>query len=150
MRAVSWEIGTGEEVGSAVFDGLADAFEVIEGVVELVAVAGLVGEALLEAGLQFVAPAGELVMVLVGARHGRSGGGSVRGGGRRRHACDERVGLLGRRFHAASAERIFFANTAIRGGTLTFSETGGRLRFRWEDRISWATKNVAGAKVPKD
>jgi hypothetical protein len=58
---------------------LADAFEMVDGVVELVAVTGLVGEALFEASLELVAPPGQLVVVLIG-----SGGGKSRGHGSRR------------------------------------------------------------------
>jgi hypothetical protein len=69
----------GGEVGGAIAEVLADAFEMVDGVVELVAVAGLVGEALFEASLELVAPPGQLVVVLIG-----SGGGKSRGHGSRR------------------------------------------------------------------
>ena len=92
--------GGGEEIGGAVADGLADAFEVIEGIVELVAVAGLVGEAFLQAGFEFVAPTGELVLVFLQAglrvRGRRSGGGGgTGGGGRFGHASGERGRVIG-------------------------------------------------------
>ena len=70
--------GSGE-VGGAIAEVLADAFEMVDSVVELVAVAGLVGEALLESGFELVAPPGQLVVVLIG-----SGGGESRGDGSRR------------------------------------------------------------------
>ena len=71
----------GGEVGGAIAEVLADAFEMVDGVVELVAVAGLVGEALFEASLELVAPPGQLVVVLIGSAGGkRCGHGSRRGG----------------------------------------------------------------------
>jgi len=71
----------GREVGGAIAEVLADAFEMVDGVVELVAVAGLVGEALFKAGFEFVAPPGQLVVVLIGSAGGkRRGHGSRRGG----------------------------------------------------------------------
>lgn len=80
----------------------------VEGVVELVAVAGLVGEALFEAGFEFVAPAGELVVVLLQAglrvRGRRGGGGGAGGGGRLGHARGERSRVMGCGFRPASAE----------------------------------------------
>jgi len=105
------------EVGGAVADGLADAFEVVEGVVKLVALAGLVSETFLEAGFEFVAPAGELMLVLLEAGRGagrigdrrRSGGGSARGGGGGGHASGERSRVMGCVFRSESveAENIF-------------------------------------------
>lgn len=55
----------GGEIGGAVADGLADTLKVVEGVVELVAMAGLVGETFLQTGVEFIAPAGELVLVFL-------------------------------------------------------------------------------------
>jgi hypothetical protein len=88
---------------------LADAFEVVEGVVELVAVAGLVREALFEAGFEFVAPTGELVVVFLepGLRvrsRRRCGGGGTGGGGGFGHARGERSRVMGRGFRPASVE----------------------------------------------
>jgi len=88
---------------------LADAFEVIEGVVELVAVAGLMGEAFFEAGFEFVAPAGELVVVFFqpgrGVRERRGFGGRGTGGGEGGwHARGERSRVMGRGFRSASVE----------------------------------------------
>ena len=48
-----------------VADGLADALEVVERVIELVTMTSLVGETFLQAGVEFIAPAGELVLVLL-------------------------------------------------------------------------------------
>ena len=45
----------------------------VEGVFELVAVAGLVRESLFETGFELITPAGELVVVLVRAGHGQGG-----------------------------------------------------------------------------
>jgi len=44
---------------------LADALEVVERVIELVTMTSLVGETFLQAGVEFIAPAGELVLVLL-------------------------------------------------------------------------------------
>ena len=44
---------------------MADALEVVERVIELVTMTGLVGETFLQAGVEFIAPAGELVLVLL-------------------------------------------------------------------------------------
>ena len=72
---------------------MAGAFEVVEGVVELVAMAGLQSQAFLEQGVELVAPAGEQVVILVelgaaGGVQGRRGRiraqfpRGLRGGGR--------------------------------------------------------------------
>lgn len=99
----------------------------VEGVVELVALAGLVGEAFLEAGFEFIAPAGELMLVFLEAGRGagrigdrrRSGGGSARGGGGSGHASGERSRVMGCVFRSASveAEKYFFARPAMRQPT---------------------------------
>ena len=111
MRAESRETGRsgGGEVGGAVGDGFTDAFEVVEGIVKLVAMAGLVGEAFLEAGFEFVAPAGERVVVFLqtGLRvrsRREGGGGGTGGGGWFGHARDERSRVMGCGFRPASAE----------------------------------------------
>jgi hypothetical protein len=60
---------------------LADALEVIEGIVELVAVAGLVRETLFKAGFEIFAPPGELVVILFRPGHGERRRGGSEGGG---------------------------------------------------------------------
>ena len=77
----------------------------VEGVVELVAMAGLVGETFLQAGVEFIAPAGELVLVFLWARLRRRGSKCTRNrrgdGGRRAkggefggHASSERPRVI--------------------------------------------------------
>lgn len=53
----------------------------IEGIVELVAMPGLVRETLFEAGFEFVAPPGELVVILFRPGHGERRRGGSEGGG---------------------------------------------------------------------